>query len=498
MNLFNQPCGHLLKQLPRRTLSVVCFTLLTLGYGYGAFAQSVPATVTVEPTNKFDAFNRAAPSNKVESFLPPPELNSTEVPLPKILNQSVNNARSSWDLRQLWNELRANNPQLIAAREAYFAAKATVPQINAPANPTVGLVVSGMPGSGSPLAFGTAGTSPQSQNAFSFQQPFQFPGKRSLAADIADTSAEALQARNENLYLQYGAQLASLYYSTLASQRQLKVLSETVVRTELIKNIAKARYANYSAAYVEFLNAQVSQSAAESDRFTLERQLAVAYKNINVLIGRDPREKLVLRGDPGAAVRKVPTLVELESYAESSHPLLKSSLLQVDAAKKGVTYAKKAYLPDFQIIGTNFMNRSPFAANNSASYYQIEFDIVIPLYFFMKERYGVEQAVRNQAAIEASNTSMHQEIILGVGSSYASYEQIKKLYEFLRDRQLPVAEAAYKVSLIQYANNGQGFNDLMTAQIQLRSIEIQLALAESNLMQAQATLFAAAGKDPIE
>jgi outer membrane protein TolC len=61
-----------------------------------------------------------------------------------------------------------------------------------------------------------------------------------------------------------------------------------------------------------------------------------------------------------------------------------------------------------------------------------------------------------------------------------------------------VAEAAYKVSLIQYANNGQGFNNLMTAQIQLRSIEIQLALAESNLMQAQATLFAAAGKDPIE
>jgi hypothetical protein len=89
------------------------------------FAQSVPATVTVQPTNKFDAFNRAEPSNKVESFLPPPELNSTEAPLPKILNQSVNNARSSWDLRQLWNELRANNPQLIAAREAYFAASAT-------------------------------------------------------------------------------------------------------------------------------------------------------------------------------------------------------------------------------------------------------------------------------------------------------------------------------------------------------------------------------------
>ena len=44
------------------------------------------------------------------------------------------------DLRQLWMELKLNNPQLVALRESYLAAKATVPQIAAPANPQVGLV----------------------------------------------------------------------------------------------------------------------------------------------------------------------------------------------------------------------------------------------------------------------------------------------------------------------------------------------------------------------
>ena len=50
------------------------------------------------------------------------------------------NPPKEMDLRQLWNELRLNNPQLTALRENYLSAKATVPQIAAPANPQLGLV----------------------------------------------------------------------------------------------------------------------------------------------------------------------------------------------------------------------------------------------------------------------------------------------------------------------------------------------------------------------
>ena len=68
---------------------------------------------------------------------------------------------------------------------------------------------------------------------------------------------------------------------------------------------------------------------------------------------------------------------------------------------------------------------------------------------------------------------------------------------FLLDRQLPEAEAAYKLALNSYANNGTGFNDLLTAQSQLRSLQVSLAVAQSNLLQAYAALLAASGKEPI-
>ena len=488
---------------------IACGICITTFFVTAVFAQSAPASVTVQTGDADTALStplstpptvdtQSTPSKAAELFAPVTQANT-----PKIYTKSAPSGPTEMDLRQLWSELKLNNPQLLSLREAYLSAKATVPQIAAPANPQIGLVWSGMPvnspfalgGANAPSAANPGGIS--SNNSVSVTQPFQFPGKKSLAANIADTNAEALLAQSESSYLQLGAQLSTLYYNTLASQKQLQVLKESVVRLEMIKNVAKARYSNNAAAYVEYLNAQVAQSAAQADQFNLERQLQVGLNNINTLVGRHSREKLILRGDARRAMTGVPTLVELEDYAESSHPALKSSALQLEAARKGVDLAKKAYLPDFQVIGSSYTPRGPFSANNGALFYQFELDLVIPLYFFTKEKYGVEQAQRNAAAAEAGNISNRQQIVLAVNSAYAAYEQAKNQAQFLKERQVPQADAAYKVGLIQYSNNGQGFNDLLTAQTQLRSLEIQLALAEANLLQAQAVLLVTAGKEPF-
>ena len=99
--------------------------------------------------------------------------------------------------------------------------------------------------------------------------------------------------------------------------------------------------------------------------------------------------------------------------------------------------------------------------------------------------------------MEASNIANRQQIILGVTNAYTAYEQAKNRMQFIRDSQLPQADAAYKVSLAQYSNNGQGFNDLLTAQNQLRLIQNQLTVAESDVLQTYAVLMVAAGREPF-
>lgn len=396
-----------------------------------------------------------------------------------------------FDLKKLWDEMRLNNPQLVQARESYLAAKAIAPQVSAPNNPQIGLQWNNM-GLNSPAALGRAPA-----GAYTLTQAFSFPGKKTMAGDIADKQAESIVGQNDTLALQLASQLVAGYYGTLAAQKQLVSLKEAVLRLDLIKNIAKSRYANNAAAYVEYLNAQVAQSSAEADRFAMEKQLQVSLSNVKTLIGRDPRGKMVLKGDIRTDRMVVPTLLELEDYAENSHPILQSSRYQLEAAQKAVTLAKMAYLPDFQIIATSNTNNAPLTSGSSRLNYNFEFDIIVPLFFFTKERYGVEQAVRNQYASQAADVSVRQQLLLAVQTNYANYEQAKSQYEFLLDRQLPEAEAAYKLALNSYANNGTGFNDLLTAQAQLRSLQVSLAVAQSNLLQAYAALLAASGKEPI-
>ncbi|WP_251374547.1 TolC family protein [Polynucleobacter sp. es-EL-1] len=489
-----------------RSLKRAAFAIAATALALPLHAQTVtpnlpgPATVTVQAGQESSSLSNP-PSLRVQAneVLKQPV---TEANTPKIYTQGIASSAEQMDLRQLWLALKLNNPQLSSLRESYLSAKATVPQINAPANPQVGLVWSGMPPN-SPFALGGANapsaTYPQgisSNNGFSFAQPFQFPGKKSLASEIANTNAEALLAQSESTYLQLGAQLSTLFYSALAYQKELQVLKNAAMRLEKIKNLAKARNNKQTTSNVEFLNAQVAQNAALADQFLIERQLHVAIKNINTLIGRHSRENLVLVGNMHRAMT-MPSLLELEDFAETNHPSLKSSALQLEAARKGVDLAKKAYLPDFQVIGSSFTPRGPFSANNGAMYYQFELDLIIPLYFFTKEKYGVEQAQRSQAAAEAGSVSSRQQIVLAVNSAYAYYDQARRQAQFLKERQLPQAGDAYQVSLTQYSNNGRGFNDLLIAQTQLRSLEVQLALAESNLLQAQAVLLATAGKEPF-
>ena len=393
---------------------------------------------------------------------------------------------SLWELTQ---ELRANNPQLIQARALYQAAKAQVPQIAAPNNPQVGFIWNNLP-KNSPLAFARA-----EQFSYTLTQSFPFPGKKALAAEIADTQAESLDAQRDALFLQLYAQLSTTYFQSLSQKAQLEVLRLNLKRLEQVKQVARIRYANNAAGYVDYLNAQVAQSSAQNDAFTLERQYENGLKSINTLIGKAPAFPLELRQDSSATRLPAAPLPELEEMALREHPSVRASRYLVEAAEKGVRLARKAYLPDFQVIGTFNGNNPPLGFRPAS--YGIEFDIIIPLFFFTKERYGVDEAVANKVASDANEQSVRQQTLLGVNTAHNTLRQAVNQMEFLRRRQLPEAMAAYKMAFTNYANNNAAFTDLLTASTALKNAELAVAQAEADARQAYYTLAAAVGRESL-
>lgn len=390
-------------------------------------------------------------------------------------------------LPQLVGMVREGNPLIEQARQLHVAAQANVPIALASANPQVGLIQN--PYTGSPLSVGNSTGFSQT-----FTQAFQLFGKKALAGDIAQKQAESVGTVVDSTRLQLIAQLKSAFYLLIALQEQQRVSSENIERLEQIKRIAKVQYANNAAAYVEFLNAQVTQSSAENDLFALERQIQVTRDQINTLIGRDPGEALVVQGELPALSAREPNLADLTERTLRQNPVLKGSTLQLNASEKGVDYAKKAYLPDFQIIATHNSSSPPWGlAGNS---YGLEVDVVLPTWFSQKEKAGVDQAQANLMAARAGDMALRQQVLLGVASAYNGLLQARKQLEFLSNRQLPQARAAWRLALQNYAtNNNQAFPDLLMAQNNLRGAELGRLQAEMTVAQAWAALEAAVGSE---
>jgi cobalt-zinc-cadmium efflux system outer membrane protein len=404
-----------------------------------------------------------------------------------IAPSSEETAAPAMSLEEMIEELKAHHPQLEQGRKNYLAAKAIGPQVLAPNNPQIGFINNPMPGN--PLNFGA------SQGFYyTLTESFPFPGKKRLPAKIADDQAEAINTQTDTLYLQLVAQLKNNFYQSLLLQRELEINRETVQRLEQIKEISKIRYAQNAAIYVDFLNAQVAKSSAENDQFSLERQIETVRQTLNTLIGRDPGSPLKMKGEIPEQTLPEKTLSELETLAIEHHPGVKGSLLQIEAAKKGVNLAKLEFYPDFNVV-LYFNSSTPPLGVTNVNSYGTEFDITFPLFFFGKEKYSIAQAKSNLEAYQANDLYFRQQTRLAVDSAYNALSQAINQTKFIKSRQLIEAKTAYRLALANYSSGSTAFIDLLTAQHNLQAIELSLAQSENNGVQAYANLAAAVGTE---
>ncbi len=395
-----------------------------------------------------------------------------------------------WTLPQLIEELKARNPQIEQARLSYVAAKLQVDQATAVPGPE--LSFQEQANNGGPFDF--------SKNSgflsyYTVTQPILWPGKLRLAGDVARAQAEVVGREADALTQQMVGQLKLGYYQLKASQDQLRFMEQDAQRLGALKEVARIRYANNAAAYVDLLNAQVSSSSLENDRYALEKQIQTLREQINVMIARPARAALQLSdidGDPRLPWKSLDDLITL---ARQANPAVAASRSQAEAAGSSVTLAKKAYMPDFGLVLGSYGD--PPLGVDHAHMFTVGINLSFPTWFFAKERAGVAQANASLAAAQAGQASTDQQIELAVANAYHGLETALKQMKFTRERLLPEAQMAYRLALDSYSRNGgTAFSDLLLAKNNLSATEVGLIQAQSAALQAYASLAVAIGTNP--
>lgn len=396
---------------------------------------------------------------------------------------ATNNAGLS--LQELQALLLQNNPQLRSATGLGVAAQLGVVPARTLDNPTINITPS--TSARNPLALGAS-----SQMNWGLSQSFPWPGKKQLSGDIAQAQANFTKEQVELLKIQLVGQLKSTWIAWQQNNAQIAIARIQVDRLEQIKEIVRLRYANNAAAYVDFINAQVTQAQLRNDLIGFERQAQSLLAQIAALVGHTAPQKLQVQIQPVVADKSSLDLKTLQQRALEINPATKASKFAVDAARRVVELAELGKRPDFTLGLTSNTATPPWGFGNT-DYYNVSLSATFPLYYAYKERNLIDQAKAQLFAAQDAYASVEQQIALQVETAYLQWAQSIEQLKLNEERIVAQARVGYRLALTNYSNNQATYIDLLTAYNTLRSAELSQEQAKSAAVQAKINLDIAVG-----
>lgn len=384
-------------------------------------------------------------------------------------------------LNDLIEEALRHNPEIRAAMRDVDAKRARVPQAGALPDPVISF---GQMNEGNVIPFTTLGKFGFSEIYIGITQEFPFYGKRGLREQVAGSEADAEYWMFEFTRRQVIANVKSAYYDLFYRNKAQEIVEKIIALMENFARIAEALYSVGKGSQADVLRAQTEISRLQDRLEVLQQQRGISEAQINALLNR-PADAPI--GWP-APVEKKPfrySLAELTGMALESSPLLKRERRLIDGRASALELAKKELYPDFGFVFT-YHNRGALL-----DYWTIGGTAKIPLYFWRKQRRGVEEAAAELAGSRERYSSTQAMLLFRIKDHYlraSTSDRLTRLYgETIIPQETLTLEATttgYEVGKIDFLSVIDSviklLNDELTYYEQLA--EYKKALAQLELL----------------
>lgn len=284
-------------------------------------------------------------------------------------------------------------------------------------------------------------------------QDIPYPGKLGLAAEEARRGAEADRQIYRAIVLGATAELKALYYEWFGA---IKAIEVTVKNRELLlrlEQIARVRYSVGKGLQQDVLKAQVEQSTLAQQLELLAQRRATIEARITSLINSD-----LPPGRPAEIVLTPLTtgLAEVLASLDAQSPRLKTKQAMIDGRAVAIERAKKEYRPDFSVNAQWQKNGAPYR-----DYYMLSADVKIPLYFWRKQRLGVEESVARFREAREDYLSDRQELVFQAKDLYLTAKTSERLLALYREGIIPQSALSLESALAGYEVGNTDFLTLM-------------------------------------
>ncbi len=378
-------------------------------------------------------------------------------------------------LAPLLEEARRVNPDLRAARKRWEAAQERIPQAKGLPAPRIGVEFEEIPR-------GTVKLN-QATILYSLIQSLPFPGKLSLKGQVAVKEAQMAGAMFKQREWEILSELKSGYYDLFLLDREMEIQREQILLFEQADATARARYAAGTLSQPELLQVQTERLKAENELTVLEHRRKAAWAHLNHLLNRPAGAPM---GPPGPlSLLEVPSgPEELLTQAEENQPELLAFRYSAERAQAAHRLAKRELLPDLE---TMVELRDP--AMGPMGPWDLTLALVLPFWFWTKQKYGVRAALYDKESTEAAYQGARNQIARRIHEHWQEAQAIFATAKLCQEGLIPLDRQRVSSLLASYRAGTAPLGDLLEAQRELsqrhRTYYQHLALLEQHLVMLE-------------
>ena len=358
----------------------------------------------------------------------------------------------------------AANPRLTAAERQIGISVGQRIQAGAFPNPEVGLEVDNAWGSGPYRGFQSA------EMTLQLSQLIELYGKRAARVAAATAELESAQWERAALRLEIASETAAAFYSALVEQLRVQMYDAQIADLDRLGPLLQRRVDAGASSPAEIARAQVASDIVRADRERARTSLAIARRELAVLMGAAVPDFSTVVGDLNR-VGQPPAFQLIVRSLDSNPQLIRWTAVRAQRDAE-ILSARLKPVPDVRFdVGWRRFRET----NDNA----VRLGLSIPIPAWDQNIGGIRIAEEARDKVDAEFASSKAALILTLGKAYETLTGALREIEILRASALPNAERALETVEAGY---GQGRFTL------LEVLDVHRARAEAALREVEALL----------
>lgn len=395
-------------------------------------------------------------------------------------------------LKELIQEALENNPKLEAAVQRALSAEKIIPQAGALPDPQLTFGLSNLP-----VNSFSFDQDPMTGKVIGVMQMFPFPGKLSLATDIAEFEAATVKYQQEEVRNQVIQLVKRAYYDLYAIDRAFETTEKNKALMEQFVHVAETKYATGSGLQQDVLRAQVEISKLVDDLIMWQQKRLSLVARLNALLNRSV-DTLVDKTLPELKLPDNPATIFSADQIEQNRPLLKAWNERIQKAEMTVKLAERDIWPNFT-IGASYRQRDDLADGRQLTdFFSATVSMNIPLYFNRKQKAKVAEKGLNYNATKSEYENVKINVLSEVESILAELERNRKRVELYKGGILLQAQQSLESAHAGYRVGKVDFLTLINNWMMIQNYELQYYFALSNFYKNLADYELVVGGDMIQ